>query len=707
VPASCLRPFPPQPNGRHNISSTASTYKTIYAFGDSLSDAGNDSILTSATGTEPVSPPYYHTNVAIVGGIASESASVFSNGPVWVQDLSLALSLGTLEPSLLGGNDFAYGAAETGSTPQNAGDATDAAISLPAQLSEFSAATGNVAANALVTVSIGANDIFAILASTGLTAGQQAADVSDAVANEMSFIKSMAKLGASNFLVFNVPNLGLVPEVTTGMANGSNQPSAALDATATNLSASYNAQLAAALSAQSAATGETIHILDASSLIDQAAADPSAFSLTNTTTPVWSGNFSSTSSGTLAATSLAQQNQYLFWDDYHPTAAVHQDLANVALAEVGPNQSANVTVTGAAGNVLTLVLPSVLVATEIQLQLAAVTAGLAAGSVTATSFATGITTASAPTLGGGTTGFAEIDSSTSVDLPAGYGTVVDLADGAATVAASPGSQLVINAGTGSLLYAANTGVETVSAGVGGGLLFGGAAAMDVFGGAGATTLVGGSAGNTMTGGSGTLLAFGGGGMSFIGGSGAATIVGASSALAATLGGGGGALFGGSAGGNALSSGSGPAILVGGGSGDVLTATGSGNDLLVAGAGAETLNGAASTGNLILFGGPGANSLVGGAGSDIFVAGPGNATLTGGGGSNDYFFTDAPGTARTEFITDFNPASAVLGLVGYGSGADAAALASATMSGGNITFSLSDGTHIVLAGAPALGSSNFV
>jgi phospholipase/lecithinase/hemolysin len=94
------------------MSSSLPTYSAIYAFGDSLSDAGNLSIST--VGTTPVSPPYYKQQYGILSG------NVFSNGPTWVQNLSIALGLGKLAPSLAGGTDFAYGGAETGSTPQNA-----------------------------------------------------------------------------------------------------------------------------------------------------------------------------------------------------------------------------------------------------------------------------------------------------------------------------------------------------------------------------------------------------------------------------------------------------------------------------------------------------------------------------------------------------------------------------------------------------------
>ena len=59
------------------------TYTALFAFGDSLSDAGN--LYFADGGTAPVSPPYY--------------AGHFSNGPTWVEDLSQMLpGLGVLTP---------------------------------------------------------------------------------------------------------------------------------------------------------------------------------------------------------------------------------------------------------------------------------------------------------------------------------------------------------------------------------------------------------------------------------------------------------------------------------------------------------------------------------------------------------------------------------------------------------------------------------
>ncbi|HBK06983.1 MAG TPA: hypothetical protein DDZ81_14245 [Acetobacteraceae bacterium] len=286
------------------------TYSAIYSFGDSLSDAGNLSIATAATGIEPISPPYYKQAYGSISG------NMFSNGPTWAQNLSVALGLGTLKPSLAGGTDFAFGGAETGTTPQNANDLALQAISLPFQLTTFKTAEPNVSSTALFTVSIGANDLLAVLADTTLTPTQQAIDLQAAVTNEVSFVRSLVAAGAKNVLVLNVPDLGKIPEVTTGAVIGADTPSPGLVTEATYLSAAYNASLANQLGVIG---GATIQVVDLATLIDNAIATPATYGLTNVTTPVWSGDYTSASSGTLTTSDLATQNQSLFFDHLHPT----------------------------------------------------------------------------------------------------------------------------------------------------------------------------------------------------------------------------------------------------------------------------------------------------------------------------------------------------------------------------------------------------
>ncbi len=303
-------------------SSALPTYSALYAFGDSLSDGGNLSILTSPTGTtRPVSPPYYSEQYGKVGG------SVFSNGPTWVQEVSIALGLGTLAPSLTGGTDFAYGGALTGSTPQNASPAT-LAISLPAQLAQFKTQVPTPSANALYTVSVGANDLLAILSTPGLTAQQQTDDVNAAVANATGFVRQLVGAGAKTLLVLNVPDLGKTPDVTTRQPQTGTAPTA-IEAEATQISSAYNAALSSQLATIASANGVRILVVDANTLLNDAIANPAAYGLTNVTSPVYSGDNGSFS-GALAASGAAAQDQYLFFDSVHPTETGHGAIADLA-----------------------------------------------------------------------------------------------------------------------------------------------------------------------------------------------------------------------------------------------------------------------------------------------------------------------------------------------------------------------------------------
>lgn len=282
-----------------------SSYSLIYAFGDSLSDAGNDYILT--LGQTPVSPPY--------------SDGRFTNGAVWVQDLAADLKLPAVGPSDAGGTDFAYGGAETGQTPSH----SLSAIDLPSQFAQFVAEDPHPKANALYTLTIGSNDVLGAITAYQTSPATAMSDISTAVQNEADFINDLAARGATNLLVLNVPDLGKTP------AEMSQGPTVAAEAS--SLAATYDQELAASLQSLAASDHLNLHLVDTFSLLDQGIADPAAYGFTNVTTPVWTGNYSSASSGHLNATGAAQ-NQYLFWDSLHPTAHGHAMLASAAQANL-------------------------------------------------------------------------------------------------------------------------------------------------------------------------------------------------------------------------------------------------------------------------------------------------------------------------------------------------------------------------------------
>jgi phospholipase/lecithinase/hemolysin len=277
-------------------------FSTLYAFGDSLSDAGND----------------YEASGGLIPTGAIYSDGRFSNGDVWVQDLAAQLKLGTVKASLDGGQDFAYGGAETGNEKLHDVNPLD----LPSQLAQFVADDPHPEANALYTLSIGANDVIDAISDYAKDPSAATTDIQQAVNNEISFISDLAALGAKNFVILDVPDLGKTPE-EAGEA-----------ATATKLSVLYNDELDTALKALVAKDHLSIHLVNVFKLIDEAVADPSKYGLTNVTTPVWTGNYENPFSGTLNATGSAQ-NKYLFFDQLHPTAAGHLAVADLAHASLG------------------------------------------------------------------------------------------------------------------------------------------------------------------------------------------------------------------------------------------------------------------------------------------------------------------------------------------------------------------------------------
>jgi len=287
-------------------SSTTSNYSVIYAFGDSLSDAGNDYLRSG--GAQPVTPPY--------------SDGRFTNGNTWVQDLAADLNLPAVTPSLSGGTDYANGGAYAGQEPLHNVGNTD----LPTQLAQFEANVPDPSPTALYTLNIGGNDLRSSFGDYLSNPAGVIANVQATVSDELSFVSSLAAFGARNFIVLDTPDLGKTPSYSG--------PNTTFESELVSL---YNQELSAGLKSLAASDGLNVQLIDIFTLLDDAIAQPRAFRFTNVTDPVWTGTFNSASSGTLNATGAAQNN-YLFFDSLHPTAAGHVEIANLALASLGINR---------------------------------------------------------------------------------------------------------------------------------------------------------------------------------------------------------------------------------------------------------------------------------------------------------------------------------------------------------------------------------
>jgi len=275
---------------------SAGPYSQLFVFGDSLSDIGN--VASASFGIYP--GQYYWNNR-------------FSNGPVWVESLDIGLGLPPLVRSTIsGGTDFAYGGAQTSGT----GGLDGIFIKdVDEQINQFlPKSTSTADPNALYVVFAGANDLI-----NGQT------NVSVPVNNLSQDLGRLAAAGARQFLVPNLPLLGYTPKF-----NGNPSTFASYN----TLSTQFNTSLDTMLDNFEAGHATlTVHRLDVAALFSQAIADPAAFGLTNVTDSAAPGLVAGDSSYNTSLI-VSNPNQYLFWDDLHPTQTVHAELAQYALEQL-------------------------------------------------------------------------------------------------------------------------------------------------------------------------------------------------------------------------------------------------------------------------------------------------------------------------------------------------------------------------------------
>ena len=86
-------------------------YSSLYIFGDSPSDSGNNAVVLAPNVTPvPISGNNFIPTYPYASGR-------YTNGQTWAQTLASALGLNA-GPSLLGGTDYAFGGAQTGPATQ-------------------------------------------------------------------------------------------------------------------------------------------------------------------------------------------------------------------------------------------------------------------------------------------------------------------------------------------------------------------------------------------------------------------------------------------------------------------------------------------------------------------------------------------------------------------------------------------------------------
>ncbi|MBE9208813.1 SGNH/GDSL hydrolase family protein [Nostoc sp. LEGE 06077] len=279
---------------------SAANFSQLYVFGDSLSDTGN--VFNATGGVFPPTTSYFNGRL--------------SNGPLWVEYFgnqlglqpTLATTLNTTIPTQ--GINFAFGGAASG-----VGNAVVRDAPLPGVLEQVGLFAQPLLANnqtadpnALYVVWGGANDFLF----------PNPEDLTTPVNNIGLALTTLASVGARNILVFNLPDLGKLPGSTVDNRD---------PVTLTQSTNNFNFGLQTTVAALNQNLNLNIIPVDVNSLFNRAIASPSEFGLNNVTKACL-----------LTVNCLNNQNQFLFWDNFHPTTTAHRFIAETALAAIRSQQ---------------------------------------------------------------------------------------------------------------------------------------------------------------------------------------------------------------------------------------------------------------------------------------------------------------------------------------------------------------------------------
>jgi phospholipase/lecithinase/hemolysin len=304
-------------------AANAADFSAEYVFGDSLSDRGNiaefENVLGLISGNFP-DPPSNHdsfTNAPVAVQLLAESLGLNADPSLWLTGFKDPAGL---FPGFTPGTNYAVG----GATAADANGAIPG-INLPEQVAAYRAFVSDHAdPNGLYVVMIGGNDVrnVAMEPHPGTGAGAIMAGVKA----EEAAISTLSGEGAKHFLVVDVPNVGLIPEFAQG------DPSRA--GFATQLSQLYDTDLAAQLHTLELAPGTTLTDFDLYDFNASILANAAALGFTNTTDPCFTDTPGSAATTPGCAPDDKTIDTFLYWDDIHPTAAVHALWAKAFLTAV-------------------------------------------------------------------------------------------------------------------------------------------------------------------------------------------------------------------------------------------------------------------------------------------------------------------------------------------------------------------------------------
>lgn len=319
-------------------ASYAVTIDKIILFGDSLSDNGNLYYLLATAHRIipfvpliPKTPPYFEGR--------------FSNGPVWIERIAKQLNVPLV--------DYAYGGAWA-EPVQNSWRVLPFDIGTQVSIYSMSSLADFKKKDHLYVIWAGSNDY--------LQSGTKADDLtSTVVASIKRQIDWLSYLGAKQFLILGVPDFSRVPGV---VAKGED-----FAAVLKEKALMHNKKLAVMIEEERKNHPDSLFIsIEVNHYFDDVIEHPAKFSLTNATGSCYQGDYMrnrhrlvndyevkaieqqikvnvltnpSLETAYLTAKladsgveACEHPENYLFWDQLHPTAAMHQVIADLMMAEL-------------------------------------------------------------------------------------------------------------------------------------------------------------------------------------------------------------------------------------------------------------------------------------------------------------------------------------------------------------------------------------
>lgn len=304
-------------------------------FGDSLSDTGNRFFDEGAMNT----PPY---DLAAAENLVPSlpyaiGGPTYTNGKVWIEYVTKALGRSGASQAALRSNGVAANYAYAGARASNAFPLQpNSNRHLGDQVVQYIAdrGPGGISPDTVHVILIGGNDLSeaVFIAATVQDPVLRETLVNLVLQNAIQAVffnaVELANAGAKSFLFLTAPNAGLVP------AFGGNPLAILFGGQVTNffncaivgININFDCPLPevpTTVAGALTAAGAEVKVFDANALFENFIAYPELYGLTNTTAPCikpFEPPFR-----------CDNPDAYLFWDNVHPTAKMHEIIGNAVI----------------------------------------------------------------------------------------------------------------------------------------------------------------------------------------------------------------------------------------------------------------------------------------------------------------------------------------------------------------------------------------